>query len=196
MFDTLSLASLPAADEAIRPAIRALAAEAASSAGADRRVRSWQGYDPAFSRRLGEAGFLGLTLPKRYGGHERGPFARFVVNGADMAGHPLRADPRPVSGVVHSAHALARMATGLTRWANEPDAPDEVLHRRDVAVRDLSEALDTLAGKAEWTAAGEKYFAALRACEKALQPERRLQDGPGGRPVSDQKNRPLSANRR
>jgi alkylation response protein AidB-like acyl-CoA dehydrogenase len=93
VFDTLSLASLPAADEAIRPAIRALAAEAASSAGADRRVRSWQGYDPAFSRRLGEAGFLGLTLPKRYGGHERGPFARFVVVeellgvGAPVAAH-------------------------------------------------------------------------------------------------------------
>jgi alkylation response protein AidB-like acyl-CoA dehydrogenase len=93
VFDTLSLASLPDADEAIRPAIRALAAEAASAAGADRRVRSWQGYDPAFSRRLGEAGFLGLTLPKRYGGHERGPFARFVVVeellgvGAPVAAH-------------------------------------------------------------------------------------------------------------
>jgi alkylation response protein AidB-like acyl-CoA dehydrogenase len=93
VFDTLSLASLPAADEAIRPAIRALAADAASAAGADRRVRSWQGYDPAFSRRLGEAGFLGLTLPKRYGGHERGPFVRFVVVeellgvGAPVAAH-------------------------------------------------------------------------------------------------------------
>lgn len=93
MFDTLSLASLPDADEAIRPAIRAIADEAAAAAGTDRRARSWQGYDPAFSRRLGEAGFLGLTLPKRYGGHERGPFARFVVVeellavGAPVAAH-------------------------------------------------------------------------------------------------------------
>ncbi|WP_231728235.1 acyl-CoA dehydrogenase family protein [Sphingopyxis sp. H050] len=93
MFDTLSLASLPDADEAIRPAIRAIADEAAAAAAADRRARSWQGYDPAFSWRLGEAGFLGLTLPKRYGGHERGPFARFVVVeellavGAPVAAH-------------------------------------------------------------------------------------------------------------
>lgn len=93
MFDTLSLASLPDADEAIRPAIRAITAEAAAASGIDRRARSWQGYDPAFSRRLGEAGFLGLTLPKRYGGHERGPFARFVVVeellavGAPVAAH-------------------------------------------------------------------------------------------------------------
>ena len=93
VFDTLSLASLPDADEAIRPAIRAIADEAAAAAGTDRRARSWQGYDPAFSRRLGEAGFLGLTLPMRYGGHERGPFARFVVVeellavGAPVAAH-------------------------------------------------------------------------------------------------------------
>jgi alkylation response protein AidB-like acyl-CoA dehydrogenase len=93
VFDTLSLASLPDADEAIRPAIRAIADEAAAAAGTDQRARSWQGYDPAFSRRLGEAGFLGLTLPKRYGGHERGPFARFVVVeellavGAPVAAH-------------------------------------------------------------------------------------------------------------
>lgn len=93
VFDTLSLAALPPADDAIRPAIRAIAAEAAAAAGVDRRVRSWQGYDPAFSRRLGEAGLLGLTLPRRYGGHERGPFARFVVVeellavGAPVAAH-------------------------------------------------------------------------------------------------------------
>lgn len=93
MFDTLSLASLPAADEAIRPAIRAIADEARAAAGADRRARSWQGYDAAFSRRLGAAGFLGLTLPKLYGGYERGPFARFVVVeellsvGAPVAAH-------------------------------------------------------------------------------------------------------------
>lgn len=45
----------------------------------DRRARSWMGFDAAFSRALGEAGLLGLSLPKRYGGAERGPFARFVV---------------------------------------------------------------------------------------------------------------------
>lgn len=37
------------------------------------------GFDAAFSQALGKAGLLGLTLPKQYGGSERGPFARFVV---------------------------------------------------------------------------------------------------------------------
>lgn len=59
----------------------------------DVRSRSWQGFDAGFSRKLGEAGLLGLTLPKRYGGSERNAFARFVVveellcAGAPVAAH-------------------------------------------------------------------------------------------------------------
>jgi alkylation response protein AidB-like acyl-CoA dehydrogenase len=84
---------LPLADEALRAPVRALIAEAVAGHAADRRARSWQGFDAAFSRKLGAAGFLGLTLPKRYGGGERGPFARFVVveellsAGAPVAAH-------------------------------------------------------------------------------------------------------------
>lgn len=93
LFDTLTLATLPAEDEALRPTLRALIAETVAEMPADRRARSWQGFDAAFSRRLGAGGFLGLTLPKAYGGHERGPFARFVVveellaAGAPVAAH-------------------------------------------------------------------------------------------------------------
>ncbi|MDD3799210.1 MAG: acyl-CoA dehydrogenase family protein [Novosphingobium sp.] len=93
MFDTLALASLPAEDEALRPAIREIAAQAIADMPIDRRARSWQGFDADFTRRLGQAGFLGLNLPKAYGGHDRGPFARFVVveellsAGAPVAAH-------------------------------------------------------------------------------------------------------------
>lgn len=93
MFDTLTLASLPAVDEALRPEVRALADAAVSDLPTDARARSWSGYDPAFSRRLGEAGLIGLTLPTGYGGGGRGPFARFVVveellsAGAPVAAH-------------------------------------------------------------------------------------------------------------
>ena len=93
MFDTLALASLPAGDEALRPAIREIVAQAVADMPVDRRARSWQGFDAAFSHRLGAAGFLGLNLPRRYGGQERGPFARFVVveellsAGAPVAAH-------------------------------------------------------------------------------------------------------------
>lgn len=79
VFDSLTLSRLPAEDEALRVPVRAMIAEAIASLPVHKRARSWQGFDAAFSRALGEAGYLGLSLPKRYGGGERGPFARFVV---------------------------------------------------------------------------------------------------------------------
>lgn len=79
MFDTLTLSALPPEDEALRPAVRALIEEHVRSMPLHRRARSWMGGDAAFSRAMGKAGFLGLTLPKEYGGAARGPLARFVV---------------------------------------------------------------------------------------------------------------------
>lgn len=93
MFDTLTLACLPEQDEDLRPMVRAVVAEALATVSTSQRARSWQGFDAAFSRRLGTAGLLGLTLPLAYGGQERGPFARFVVveellsAGAPVAAH-------------------------------------------------------------------------------------------------------------
>lgn len=87
------LSKIPPEDEALRGAVRTLLADTVAPLPIDRRARSWQGYDASFSRELGAAGYLGLTLPKRYGGAERGPFARFVVveelltAGAPVAAH-------------------------------------------------------------------------------------------------------------
>ncbi|MGX7952717.1 acyl-CoA dehydrogenase family protein [Tsuneonella sp. HG249] len=79
VFDSLTFATIPPEDEALRLQVRALAREAVANLSLEQRARSWMGFDAAFSRRLGEAGLLGLTLPKEYGGGARGPFARFVV---------------------------------------------------------------------------------------------------------------------
>lgn len=43
------------------------------------RARSWSAFDPAFSRKLGARGWIGMTWPRRYGGHERSPIERYVV---------------------------------------------------------------------------------------------------------------------
>jgi alkylation response protein AidB-like acyl-CoA dehydrogenase len=92
VFESLTLSRLPAEDEAFRGPVRALIAETIAGLPTDRRARSWQGFDAAFSRALGEAGYLGLTLPNPYGSG-RGPFARFVVveellsAGAPVAAH-------------------------------------------------------------------------------------------------------------
>ncbi len=43
------------------------------------KAESWTGLDPAFSRAVGQRGWLGLTWPKQYGGHERSALERYVV---------------------------------------------------------------------------------------------------------------------
>ena len=78
-FDHLALSAIPAAEEAIRPAIRALIEDHIRAMPLHKRARTWMGGDAIFSRAMGKAGFLGLTLPRKYGGAELGPLARFVV---------------------------------------------------------------------------------------------------------------------
>jgi alkylation response protein AidB-like acyl-CoA dehydrogenase len=57
-------------------------------------VDSWLGeWDEEFSARLGAAGYVGLTIPRRYGGHDLGHLHRYVVAeeliaaGAPVAAH-------------------------------------------------------------------------------------------------------------
>ena len=44
-----------------------------------KRLNCWAVPDAQFSRALGQAGYIGMTWPKRYGGHERHPLERYTV---------------------------------------------------------------------------------------------------------------------
>ena len=72
-------AAIPAEDEALRPEVRAFLAHHLAGLSAEARARSWSGYDPAFSRALGARGWLGITLPREYGGGGRSAYARYVL---------------------------------------------------------------------------------------------------------------------
>src|SRR3954469_21881776 len=80
-----------AVDFAWTPELDALREEAErfageTTVGRDIREDQWiVGYDRDVSRRLGERGWLGMTWPKRYGGHERTAIERFVVTEALIA---------------------------------------------------------------------------------------------------------------
>jgi hypothetical protein len=90
---SLPLVRLPDEDEVLRADVRAFAQQWLVGRALDERARSWLGFDAEFSRELGARGWLGFSIPKIYGGQERGPFARFVVVeellsiGAPVAAH-------------------------------------------------------------------------------------------------------------
>lgn len=77
--NSLSLTAIPPEDEALRGEVRAFLTQTLNTVSAPVRARSWSGYDPAFSRELGRRGWLGMTLPRQYGGGARSPFARYVL---------------------------------------------------------------------------------------------------------------------
>ena len=67
------------ATEALRHEVRAFLATELTDRTAHQRAASWSGEDKAFSRKMGERGWIGMTWPKEYGGHERSALERYVV---------------------------------------------------------------------------------------------------------------------
>ena len=96
--------------EALRVQVRAFLAVELARRPPIERAQSWSGFDPAFSRKLGERGWLGLTWPKRYGGHERSALERYVVLEELLA-----------AGAPVSAHWIAERQSGpsLLRYGSE-----------------------------------------------------------------------------
>ncbi len=65
--------------EALRDEIRKFLSVELRDRTANQKAESWSGHDPGFSRKMGERGWLGMTWPKQYGGHERSALDRYVV---------------------------------------------------------------------------------------------------------------------
>ncbi len=64
---------LPPAAKTLRNEVRAFLDDNRASLG-NRRD-----YDQAFSRKMAERGWIGMTWPKQYGGQERTAFERYVL---------------------------------------------------------------------------------------------------------------------
>ena len=85
-------ARIPAEAEAFRAEIRTFLDREMRDIPPIVRADSWMGYDAEFSRKLGAAGLIGITMPKRFGGREAGAFARYVVSEELLAaGAPVSA---------------------------------------------------------------------------------------------------------
>lgn len=101
---------LPAGTVALRREIRELIARHAPRDRPIQRANSWAVPDRAFSESLGAAGFIGMTWPKRYGGHERSALERYVVLEELLA-----------AGAPVGAHWIADRQTGplLLKYGSE-----------------------------------------------------------------------------
>lgn len=93
MLTALEFTEVPEGELDFRKEIRAFLNEAMEGVPDHVKARSWMGTDDEFSRRLAKKGWLGLTIPKEYGGSGKGFFSRFVLSeellvaGAPVASH-------------------------------------------------------------------------------------------------------------
>jgi alkylation response protein AidB-like acyl-CoA dehydrogenase len=94
--NSLTLAPAPRSEaaEQVRGEVREFLAAELAAGTFQTHVDTWlSGVDPAFSKKLGERGWLGMTWPKQYGGHERSAMERYAVTeellaaGAPVAAH-------------------------------------------------------------------------------------------------------------
>ena len=93
LLSAFRLATLPAETNKFRDEVKAFLKSNFEPASPDIRARSWMGFDAAFSQKLAARGWVGVTLPARFGGAELDAFSRFVLveellaAGAPVAAH-------------------------------------------------------------------------------------------------------------
>ncbi len=135
---------------ALRAEFRAFLAAQLAGRNARQRSDNWYGYDRGFSRAMGQAGYLGMTWPKQYGGHERSAFERYVVveeslaAGAPVGAHWIadrQSGPSIIKyGTDHQKDTiLPGIAAGELSFGigmSEPDSGSDLAATRTRAVRD------------------------------------------------------------
>jgi alkylation response protein AidB-like acyl-CoA dehydrogenase len=101
---------LPADLHLLRQEVRAFLTDELQEYSVVKRSHSWEAYDAEFSAKLGERGWLGMTLPKQYGGQGCSAFERYVV-----------VEECLVAGAPTGFHWVADRQSGtlLTRYGNE-----------------------------------------------------------------------------
>ncbi|MBE0614837.1 MAG: acyl-CoA dehydrogenase family protein [Burkholderiales bacterium] len=76
---TIHPCTLDADCEALRLEVRTWLDGILAGMPPEKRAEGYMSTDPAFSRALGERGWIGMAWPKRYGGGERSMLERYVV---------------------------------------------------------------------------------------------------------------------
>ncbi len=141
--------ALPPQAESLRAEVRAFLADVMPAIPSLKRCRNWSGADAEFSRQMGARGWIGMTWPKAFGGHERSTLERYVVleemlaAGAPVGAHWV-ADRQSGPQLMRFApHTLApkivpRIARGEVFFCigmSEPDSGSDLASIRTRATR-------------------------------------------------------------
>ena len=166
MSSPLTLAPAPPSEaaEEVRAQVRAFLAAELAAGSFTTHVDTWlSGVDPAFSRKLGERGWLGMTWPKQYGGHERSAMERYAVTeellaaGAPVAAHWIADRQSGPNLLRYGTEAqrqaiLPRIAAGECYFVigmSEPDSGSDLASIRTRAARN---------GDGDWVVNGAKVW--------------------------------------
>ncbi len=140
---------IPAGCAPLRREVRAFLAEASRDWSGWKIGHSWTGFDRDFSREAGRRGWIGMTWPKRYGGHERSAVERYVVveemlaAGAPLGAHwfgdrqsgPLLLRLGTEEQRARFLPSIARGESAFCIGLSEPDSGSDLASLRSRAVR-------------------------------------------------------------
>src|SRR6202453_3453868 len=177
---------LTAEELSLQAEVRALlAAELARERGGRPGLGMNGAASREFSRKLGARGWLGMALPKRYGGAERSAVDRFVVTELLLrygppVGHHWLAD-RQTGAVINrfgtpeqKARFLPGIASGELGFSvglSEPGAGSDLAAIRTPAVRDGDGWV--ISGQKVWTTGAHRNDYIVALCRTSDEPDRR-----------------------
>jgi acyl-CoA dehydrogenase len=131
------------------------------------------GWDESFSRRLAERGWVGMTIPREYGGHGRSALERYVVveellaAGAPVAAHWISDRQVGPNLLRYGSEPLKRrylpaIAQGTCYFAiglSEPDAGSDLASVRTTGTR--ADGGWTVSGTKIWTSGAHRAHALI-----------------------------------
>lgn len=172
--------ALPPEAEALRAEVREFLAAEMPAIPPLKRCRNWSGSDADFSRKLGARGWLGMTWPKAYGGHERSALERYVVleellcAGAPVGAHWVAERQSGLQLMRYAPTTLAprivpRIARGEVFFCigmSEPDSGSDLASIRTKATRSRKDGQGdgwVINGRKLWTSGAHRthYMIAL-----------------------------------
>jgi alkylation response protein AidB-like acyl-CoA dehydrogenase len=147
------------------------------------RAESWTGMDAGFSRAMGQRGWIGMTWPKQYGGHERSSLERYVVleemlaAGAPVALHWIadrQSGPLILRvGTEEQKQILPHIAAGEVFFCigmSEPDVGSDLASARTRATKVQGGYL--VNGTKVWTSFAHKSHYMILFCRTGLAEDR------------------------